>query len=109
MPDEEKATAPQPGPQPAAAQQTLRLDDTKMRSTYANFANVSSTREEFVLMFGTNTGWQGGSQDLAVQLSDRIILSPFVAKRLALVLAGVVQEYERRFGVLTIDASRPTA
>ena len=35
--------------------------------------------------------------------SSRIIASPFVAKRLNLLLTNVLQEYESRFGVLNID------
>ncbi len=39
-----------------------------------------------------------------MQLSNRVILGPFAAKRLALILAGVVREYEKRFGALDIQA-----
>jgi hypothetical protein len=35
--------------------------------------------------------------------SSRIIVSPFVAKRLNLLLTNVLREYESRFGVLNID------
>ena len=32
----------------------IRWDDTSMKSSYANFCNVASTREEVVLLFGMN-------------------------------------------------------
>jgi hypothetical protein len=68
--------------------------------------NVSSTREEVVLVFGINQAWERGQSEVKVQLTDRIILSPFAAKRLAGLLTGVVREYESRFGVLNLDARR---
>ena len=83
--------------------QTLRWDDSKMTSTYANVANVSSTREEVTLLFGTNQSWHTGQQELAIQLTNRIILSPFAAKRLATLLNNIMGEYESRFGKLSTE------
>jgi hypothetical protein len=79
-------------------------DDSNMKSTYANVCNVSSTREEVVVVFGTNQAWKGSEAEVTVQLSDRIILSPFAAKRLSLLLSNVVAQYESRFGALTVAA-----
>lgn len=79
---------------------TIRWDDSKMRSTYANVCNVSSTREEVTLLFGTNQAWRAGQKEVGIELTDRIIVSPFAAKRLSLLLSGVVAEYEKRFGAL---------
>jgi hypothetical protein len=78
----------------------IRWDDTNMKSSYANFCNVASTREEVVLLFGVNQAWQAGQPEIPIQLTDRLIMSPFVAKRLALLLANVLREYETRFGPL---------
>ncbi len=78
----------------------IRWDDTNMRSAYANFCNVASTREEVVLLFGVNQAWQAGQPEIPIQLTDRIIMSPFVAKRLALLLTNVLREHETRFGSL---------
>jgi hypothetical protein len=79
---------------------TIRWNDTNMRSVYANVCNVSSTREEVTLLFGTNQAWRSGQKEVGVDLTDRVILSPFAAKRLARLLNGVVGEYEKRFGAL---------
>lgn len=79
---------------------TIRWDDSNMRSTYANVCNVSSTREEVTLLFGTNQAWRQGQKEVAIDLTDRIILSPHAAKRLQTLLSGVVNEYEKRFGSL---------
>lgn len=78
----------------------IRWDDTHMKSSYANVCNVASTREEVVLLFGMNQAWQAGQPEIPIQLTDRIILSPHVAKRLALLLTNVLREYETRFGSL---------
>lgn len=79
---------------------TIRWDDSKMRSTYANVCNVSSTREEVTLLFGTNQAWRSGQKEVGIELSDRIIVSPHAAKRLSVLLSGIVAEYEKRFGNL---------
>jgi hypothetical protein len=81
-------------------------DDSKMETTYANVCNVTSTREEVVVVFGTNQGWKGAGAPVTVELSDRMILSPFAAKRLSRLLNGVVDQYEERFGTLAIAPVR---
>ncbi len=78
----------------------IRWDDTHMKSSYANVCNVASTREEVVLLFGVNQAWQAGQPEIPIQLTDRIIMSPFVAKRLSALLGNVLHEHEARFGQL---------
>ena len=90
----------------AAAVQTIRWDDSNLKSSYANVCNVSSTREEVVLVFGINQAWERGQAEMQVQLTDRIILSPFAAKRLAGLLTNVVLEYESQFGTLNVEIRR---
>lgn len=99
------ATEQQPAT-PRPATQTIRWDDSNLKSSYANVCNVSSTREEVVLVFGINQAWERGQNEVQVQLSDRVILSPFAAKRLALLLNNVIHEYETRFGPLNLDVAR---
>ncbi|MGD8477074.1 MAG: DUF3467 domain-containing protein [Burkholderiales bacterium] len=82
----------------------LKWDDSNMKSSYANVCNVTSTREEVVMLFGVNQAWNRGQQEVTIQLTDRIIISPYAAKRLNMLLDGVVKEYEKRFGALNIDA-----
>jgi hypothetical protein len=88
---------------PNAASSTapsIRWDDSRMQSAYANVCNVASTREEVVLLFGINQAWYAGQQEIPIQLSNRIIISPHVARRLATILTNVLNEYEARFGPL---------
>ena len=78
-------------------------DDTNMSSSFANVVNVLATREEMTLLFGTNQTWNAaGTEELVVRLSDRIVLSPFAAKRLSLLLDRRVKEYEELFGKLDV-------
>ena len=82
----------------------LKWDDTNMKSSYANVCNVTSTREEVVMLFGVNQAWNRGQKEVTIQLTDRIIISPYAAKRMSMLLQGVVTEYEKRFGTLNVDA-----
>ena len=86
-----------------ATQTRVRWDAANMRNTYANVCNVSSTREEVTLLFGTNQTWYTGQDELTVQLSDRMVMNPFAAKRLSILLSNVLAEYESRFGELAVE------
>ncbi len=81
----------------------IKWDDTNMRSTYANVCNVASTREEMTLLFGTNQAWHTGQKEMTINLSDRIVLNPYAAKRMLLLLQNVVNTYEKRFGELKVE------
>lgn len=93
----------------AQAPVTIKWDDSNMKSSYANVCNVASTREEVVLLFGINQAWHGGQKEVTVQLTDRLILSPFAAKRLSMLLTNVLREHEARFGAVPVEAARPDA
>ena len=86
----------------AREQATVRWDDSGIRNSYANACNVSSTREEIVLHFGLNQALERPQQVVQIQLTNRIILNPHTAKRLALLLGAVVQQYEKQFGALEV-------
>ena len=94
-------------PNQPAGQPKIVWDDSDMRSAYANVANVAGGREEIVLLFGMNQAWQAGQEEVKVKLSDRIVLSPFAAKRLAILLNNVLKDYEKRYGELEVIAKRP--
>ena len=91
----------------AGAQPKIVWDDSNMRSVYANVSNVAGGREEIVLLFGMNQAWHSGQKEINVQLSDRIVLSPFAAIRLAVLLNNVLANYEAQYGKLEIQAPRP--
>jgi len=91
----------------AATARTVKWDDSNMQAAYANVANVSCTREEVTLLFGTHQTWHAGQKDLSVLLSNRIMLSPFAAKRMLLLLEATIKKYESAFGEIVIDVSSP--
>jgi hypothetical protein len=99
-------------PEPTAKNQAgpagpkVKWVDTDMSTSYANVCNVASTREEVTLLFGTNQTWHNNQNEVSVRLSDRVILSPFAAKRLAVLLGNVIKEYERRFGSLGLEEAQ---
>lgn len=81
-------------------------DDSEMRSSYANAVNASATREEVNIFFGTNQTWKATeSRQVHVRLNDRIVLTPHAAKRLWILLGGVLKEYESRFGQLEVGGA----
>jgi len=86
--------------QTSASKPKVRWDTSNVQSSYANVCSVTSTREEVVLNFGINQAWERGQQDMEIQLTNRIILSPFAAKRMANGLNRLLEEYESRYGKL---------
>lgn len=88
---------------PAAAPATprIRLDETNAKLSYANFFNVSSTREETALLFGMIQASPNASEEVVIQVSDRVVMSPLAARRLQNMLTQVLDQYEARFGSLS--------
>jgi len=89
------ATADQQG-----QQVRVRWNTNALKSSYANFCNATSTREEVVLNFGVNHNWERSPQEMEIDLEHRIVLSPFAAKRLNQLLSKLITEYESRYGEL---------
>lgn len=83
-------------------QMKVRWDNSNMRSIYANVCNAAGTREEIVLLFGMNQAWNLEEKEITIQLSDRIVMSPYVAKRLAGLLNKVIADYEAKYGALDV-------
>ena len=81
---------------------TVRFDDSEVSNSYANVCNVSSSREEVVIVFGMNNAWERDASEVHVKLNSRVILSPFAAKRLATLLDSVIKQYEARFGAMDV-------
>jgi hypothetical protein len=83
---------------------SVKWDDSAMASAYANVCNVTSTKEEFTLLFGTNQALYPDQRNVTIKLSNRMILNPYAAKRLYLLLGHVMGQYEARFGQLNVGA-----
>lgn len=102
--------APAPAAAPAdapGAQQTQEVvvNDDNASAGYANFCRVSSTPEELILDLGLNpTPYATGKVD--VNVTQRIILNHFTAKRLWSALSMALQRHEQAFGVLETDVRK---
>ena len=70
-----------------------------------NAFHVTYSREEVELQFGEGRR-DGASEELVLEQRAQIILSPVLAKRLAVRLAGHLTGYERRFGPLDLTPPR---
>ena len=105
---QETMAAAASGPTQTVGQTKIVWDDAGMRSVYANVANVAGGREEIVLLFGVNDAWHAGQKEVKVKLSDHIVMSPFAAKRLALLLNNMIGEFEKKFGKIDIGVQKPS-
>ncbi len=78
----------------------IRLDQAAARVTYANFMLVSTGAEEFIITLGVATG-----EENLIRVTDKVILSPKNAKRLAAALSQSVRMYEEKLGTISITGT----
>ena len=83
--------------------QAIGWDSSQVKSTYANVCNVTGTREEVVLDFGIYHPWEHSAGAGGIKLTNRVVLSPFAVKRLAMMLNTLTHEYETRYGKIDIN------
>lgn len=99
-----QSEAPQAAAPEGGDTRSINWVEDRMTTQFANVVNVQGTREQVDLFFGTNRTWNPQSgQQVTVDLSSRVILTPIAAKRLMSVLAGVLREHERRYGALEAE------
>ena len=89
----------------AVQQVEVPVDESHIAATYANFCRVTGTPEELIVDFGLNKQVSGTTPE-TIQLSQRIIVNFFIAKRLAAALVMAVQRHEQVFGVLETDIQK---
>jgi hypothetical protein len=89
----------------AVGQSTIHVDDAHCTAGYANFCRVSSTPEELILDLGLNPQ-PYATGETTVNVSQRIIMNHFTAKRLLSALGMALQRHESAFGVLETDVRK---
>ena len=100
--------------QPAAGQAqpqqvAMQVDLSKMQTVYCNFFRVSlgGGQEEVLMDVGLHSGVMlaAGPQPVMepIQMTHRLVMNPFVAKRLLESLKYIVSRYEQAFGALEVD------
>jgi len=81
------------------------LHDKDTHTAYSNFARVTATPEEVIVDFGLNPNpFLAGKQD--VNITQRLIMNFYTAKRLASALAMTLQRHEGTFGMIELDVRR---
>jgi hypothetical protein len=90
---------------------TLRWDDAKMQTRYANVVQVTGTREEIAILLGTHQVWQVGKdvKEVVVPLEERVLLNPSAAKRLLLQLGILLRGYESKYGTIPLEGAPSSA
>jgi hypothetical protein len=87
---------------PPTQQQSFPVDTSRLTTSYANFARVTGTPEELVLDFGLNTQMSPTPTE-AVQLTHRLVVNFYTAKRLLGALHMALQQHEGVYGVVETD------
>ena len=96
--------APEGTGQPAAQHEVV-LNDTGANTAYSNFARVTATPEEVIIDFCLNPNpFQQGRQEINV--SQRLIMTFYTAKRLFTALGLTLQRHEQNFGPIELDVRR---
>jgi hypothetical protein len=98
-------------PKPASGKQNRRqpgaidVNDSKAVASYANFCRVTGTPEELIVDFGLNKNMNPEPGE-PIEISQRLIVNFFTAKRLLAALHMAVQRHETAFGVLETDVQK---
>ena len=88
----------------------VRVSEQDMTTTYANAVRSNGTAEEVFLDFGVNmvnpATQQGQSPEILFNITNRVVLNYYSAKRLALSLGQLIRRHEEQFGELELDVSK---
>jgi hypothetical protein len=96
-------------PQGETRQVQLRIDESRMGTTYANTIRTSTTQDEVVLDFGMNLPVPGPDNQnpvLVFSVGSRVVMNWAGAKRLAISLGQVVRQFEERNGEINLGQQR---
>ncbi len=101
----EETPAAQPAEQAAPPRAQIKLDDSHLIACYANFCRVTGSPEELILDFGLNPQPFGAPVE-SLQITQRIIVNFYTAKRMMAALQMALQRHEAAFGVLETDVQK---
>ncbi len=87
------------------ATRPITVNDDNAISSYANFCRVTGSPEELIIDYGMNAQ-PLGSNDQPVDISQRIVLNFYTAKRLLHALHVSIQRHEKLFGDIEIDIQK---
>ncbi len=84
------------------AQPEVVWNDSNMKSLYVNATNVVGGREEIMMLLGLNQAWNMEQSKVNVEIAERVVMTPYTAKRLAIMLGATLKAYEAKFGQIDI-------
>jgi hypothetical protein len=92
-------------PAQPVAQQEITLNDKGAHAAYSNFARVTATPEEVIVDLALNANpFLQGKQE--VQVTQRLVMNLYTAKRLSSALLMTLQRHEATFGTIELDVRR---
>ena len=103
--DSKEPATDTPAPRAQPAQPQIKVNDRNAVCSYANFCRVTGSPEELIVDFGLNSQPMGVPVD-PIEITQRIIVNFFTAKRLLAALHMSVQRHEAAFGVLETDVQK---
>lgn len=83
----------------------VTVNDDKAICSYANFCRVTGSPEELIIDFGLNAQPMG-TNDEPVDVTQRIVLNFYTAKRLLHALHVSIQRHEKVFGNIETDIQK---
>ena len=88
----------------------IRIDESRMATTYANTIRTSTTQDEVVLDFGLNmpTQTQDGKPAMQFNVGSRVVMNWVGAKRLMMSLQQIIGQYEQQMGEIQLQRPQPT-
>ena len=91
---------------PPSGQPEVVLNESGAHAAYSNFARVTATPEEVIIDFCLNPNpFHQGRQEINV--SQRLIMNFYTAKRLFTALGMTLQRHEQNFGPIGPPARDP--
>ncbi len=109
----EKTIEEQGRDQTGQKQIRVRIDERNLQTSYVSGFRPTMTAEEVMLDFGLNlvrpTGDKEHPHDLVFQANNRLIMSYYSAKRLAIALSQIVRRFEQQFGEIELNAAKRRA
>jgi hypothetical protein len=109
QPTPEKVVEDQAREQTGQQQIRLRVDERSMKTDYANAFRTNATAEEVLLDFGLNLvapTAQQNQPEIIFQVTERVIMNYYSAKRLAITLSQMIRRHEEQFGALELDVAK---
>lgn len=86
------------------------VDESQLQTCYANGFRPTASPEEVMIDFGMNKTRMTGEEDVPYEVlfkgDQRVIMSHYATKRLAIELSKVVRSYEQQFGEIELNVGK---